>query len=573
MKTDIRDKGGFSPPQCDSFGYTHIPNKADETHWVGNIAPRELSSIAIICDGILATINDVPDCPDEVKSAVVIRIGSILNLFSDTVEQVKKAQKKISTLKTELRKTTEQLSVLRQEHFGESSEKGLVDNDDNGHRYEFSLEDDEKAVGPKGRRKSVAGDNIKRVVVDHYPDDMDCVTCGKQLKSIKREKRVGTLRIIPEHVELIQNVYHTCACNGATCKENRPVLAKPIDFIMTRRGVETGFVVEAAAQKFFEHSTLFRMERRLANNNVNLSRQTIGANIAHLAGFLEPVQEAIRLHATSGHSANMDETPLRVLNPGKGKCDLGYIWVICRDERPWNPDAQPVAFYHYVQSRAGAVAKELLEDAALQYLQTDGYSGYNQAFKDNQVSGVRCNLHARRKFVEVLTASYSPFAAKVVMMFGQLYAVERAAAGLPPDERYRLRQTHSLPVMNALHAELLEHRDAAPDGLKKAINYTLKGFDGLKQFLYDGRLEMDNNSVERCIRGIALTKKNSLFAGSHAAAKVWATYYTLIESARLNGVNPRDYLNWVVGQIERTRGEVDPTLLMPWHCPTGSIIN
>ena len=298
-------------------------------------------------------------------------------------------------------------------------------------------------------------------------------------------------------------------------------------------------------------------------------------NIIHVANFLAPLVEEFTNHVRSGYAAHMDETPLRVLAPGKGKCDTGYIWVVCRDERRWDPDARPAVIYRYAPSRAGAVAKEMLTDAAIRFLHTDGYAVYNGLRKaegaNDGIYIVRCWAHARRKFHEAHIATKSPLAARIVKLIKKMYKVEAAISGLPPEEREAQRKEKSLPVLNEIHAELTRNEDLADGALKRAINYTLKAFDGLRRFIFDGRLEIDNNAVERRIRGIALTKKNSLFAGNHDAAKVWATYYTLIESARLNSVNPRSYLSWVIGEIERTHGDVDYGTLMPWHCPIGHI--
>ena len=330
--------------------------------------------------------------------------------------------------------------------------------------------------------------------------------------------------------------------------------------------MEPGFAVEAACQKFFEHIPPYRWERRFKNANINIARQTIDKGIAHLAKHLMPVQDELHAHALAGHTAQMDETPVKVQAPGKGKCDTGYFWVINRDERNWNSEARPAVVYRYAHSRADAVAEELLSGASLRFLQTDGYSGYNCLFKGNRANDelmpVRCNAHARRKFFEAHLATKSKLAAKVIQMYRKMYAVEKAAKGLHPKERAQLRLEKTLPILTELKAILTKHQDDATGKLKTAINYTLNAFDGLQWFVFDGRLEIDNNAVERCIRGIALTKKNSLFAGNHEAAEVWATYYSLIESARLNKVNPRSYLNWVVQEIERNRGELDYGQLM-----------
>jgi transposase len=137
--------------------------------------------------------------------------------------------------------------------------------------------------------------------------------------------------------------------------------------------------------------------------------------------------------------------------------------------------------------------------------------------------------------------------------------------------REAARQEKSLPLMLQIRDDMLKHVAVAEGKVRTAINYAQKSWDDLQRFIFDGRIEIDSNSIERCMRGIALSKKNSLFAGSHDAAKVWAIYYTLFETARMNGVNPRSYLNWVVIEIERHRGKLDHSQLMPWHCPVGRV--
>lgn len=386
---------------------------------------------------------------------------------------------------------------------------------------------------------------------------------------------MGSFRIIPEHVVLVRDVYHTCACNRGICKENQPRAAKARKHIMKGRGVEAGFIVEAACQKYFESTATFRMERRLINSNINLTRQAIGRNLAHLSRFLRPVCAELLEYIRSGTVAHMDETPLRIQAPGTGKSDTGYLWAICRDEQRWNPEDPPAVYYEYADTRAGEVAQKMLEGSSIEFLQTDGYAGYNRLFKadgkNDAMVSVRCWAHARRKFHETVKATDSRLAAWVKKRINTLYKIEKTAAGLPAAAREAIRQEKSLPVLGEIRSELAKYEAQAQGELKKAIGYTMNAFDALQRFVFDGRLEIDNNPVERCMRLIALAKKNSLGAGSHEAAQVWATYYTLIESARLNRVNPRAYLNWVVEEIERTAGEIDYSLLMPWHCPVGRL--
>lgn len=567
-----KDRGGSIHPQFEieedgSHGEAMVD---DATTGESN---DELSSVGMLCQDILVTIDQVTGFPDASKSVIGNRIGNILAMFTEQEDRQRQAKRKISGLKADLRRVTEKFVMLRQEHFGVSSEQAKDDPDDDD---DFILDDEaeEAEEKPKGKRARKIPKDATPVVIHHYPDNRSCCTCGCEMPSISNWKSMR-LKIVPEHVEYIQDVYHTCACNRGLCKENKPVAAKAQNRIMHGRGLDLGFVVEAAAQKYFEHIPTFRLERRLYNGNVNLTRQALGRNLGYLANCIDPVRQQMFAQMKDAHMVHMDETPVRVLAPGKGKCDTGQFWVICHDERSWNPEAKPAVFYHYAPSREGRVAEELLSGASIKYLLTDGLAAYNRLFdgerSNDAMAPVRCWAHARRKFYEVSLMSKSKMADRVVKMIRAMYAVEKAAKGLSHEERAAMRQERSLPVLNALHAELLKHQGQVEGKLKTAINYTLKAFDGLRRFIFDGRLEIDNNPVERCIRGIALTKKNSLFAGNHEAAQTWAIYYTLIETARLNQVNPRSYLNWVTSEIERQWGNVDYSQLMPWHCPIGHI--
>lgn len=542
-----------------------------------NPASGTLSPIGLLCDGILSAVNTAPGLPDSAKMAIGTQVSGIVAMFSATEAEVETAQKRIRDLRKDVRALKERLAVLNQEHFGTSSERSLdsdadLDLWDDNPDEEDEQEEAVKAKG-KGARKIPKDIKIRRV--DHYPEDMTCCTCGCQMKSIKAEERVGSFQIVPEHVVLVKDVYHTCACNRDICKDNKPVAAKATKFIMRNRGVETGLIVEAAAQKFFESNAIYRMERRFANSKINLSRQTVGRNIAHLSRFLRPVCGELLEYIRSGSVAHMDETPLRIQAPGTGKSDTGYLWAICRDERRWNPDTHPAVYYEYAPTRSGEVAERLLTGSQIEGLHTDGYVGYNRVFKtdgtNQPMTPVRCWAHARRRFHETLKATGSGLAGRVRSKVNKLYKIEDTAAGLPAEARLAIRQDKSLPILDEIHAELLGAEGRAHGELKKAINYTLNAFDALRRFVFDGRLEIDNNPIERCMRLIALAKKNSIGAGSHEAAEVWAIFYTLIESARLNRLNPRAYLNWVVEEIERSGGEIDHATLMPWHCPVGRL--
>lgn len=545
-------------------------------------ADTGITPVGLLCDNILSAISLTPALSETAKLSIGTQIGNILMLFHERDERERLSKRKISELKSNLRIAREKIAVLRQELFDKSSERAAADDgkgDEEKLDLEFALDDDEDVADPKeaskGKRARKMPMGIVPLVVHHYPESRTCNCCGNEMPLIGSWDSMQ-MRIVPEHVEFINNIYHKCACNRTDrCKENKPMSAKTQNHIMYKRAIEPTFAAEVAVQKFGEHIPTFRMERRLRSANINITRQTLNSSVAHLGGHFQPVCDELLSHVKAGQVVHADETPLRVQAPGKGKCDTGYIWAVCRDERNWNPEAKPAVVYEYDPSRAGAVIERLLGESSIRVLISDGYAGYNRLFgkdgSNEDMVSARCWAHARRTFFEAWTATKSPLANWVIKKIRKLYDVEQVARGLPPEEREKLRQEQSLPVLTEIRVELDKNAASAQGLLKKAIDYTLKAFEALQRFIFDGRIEIDNNAIERCIRGIALTKKNSLFAGNHKAAKVWAIYYSLIETARLNMVNPRAYLKWITEEIERNRGNVDYSTLMPWHCPIGRI--
>ncbi|TDK50358.1 hypothetical protein, partial [Antarcticimicrobium luteum] len=191
------------------------PADADRSVASGaNDGPKaELSPVGMLCDDILSTVGRSNGLSDEATMTIGSRITNILMLFRDQEHGARAAKEKISALKRDLRNVRGQLAVLKQEHFGASSEKGQVLDDDDNQDFMVDDEEDEPKEKPKGKRRRKVSEETEVVMVDHYPENMTCGCCGDQLKSIKREERVGSLQIIPEHVILVKDVYHTCACN------------------------------------------------------------------------------------------------------------------------------------------------------------------------------------------------------------------------------------------------------------------------------------------------------------------------------------------------------------------------
>jgi hypothetical protein len=286
--------------------------------------------------------------------------------------------------------------------------------------------------------------------------------------------------------------------------------------------------------------------------------------------WLTPLYELVLGTVLSTDKVFADETTLPVLDPGRGRTKTGRLWCYAVDDRPWGGSSPPAAAYVYSEDRKGEHPATHLA-AFRGTLQVDGYAGFSNladARKDASIQLAFCWAHARRPFYEFYTSTQSPLAAEVLARIARLYEIEGDIRGQPPDVRKAVRQLRSRPLVEDLHVWLQDHVPRIPgwSDLAKAMRYALRHWGGLILYLDDGRLEMDTNVVERAIRPVTITRKNSLFAGSDDGARRWAIANTLIQTCKLNGVEPLAYLTDVLQQIVsgRTKNR-DLNALMPWN--------
>ena len=264
-----------------------------------------------------------------------------------------------------------------------------------------------------------------------------------------------------------------------------------------------------------------------------------------------------------------DETRCPVLDPGRGKTKTGYLWTIARDDRPWQGSDPPVVAYHYAPGR-GAKHATALFAGFNGVLQVDGYAGYNDLADATRPGGAialaYCWSHFRRQFYDIAKGGNAPIATAALDKIGVLYGIETEIRGQSADARRTARQARTKPLVVALRTWLEEHLPKLPRGSEtaKAINYGLNHWDGLCRFLDDGRIEIDTNTVERSIRPIALSRKNALFAGSDDGGINWAIIASLIETCKLNGVNPHAWLTDTLTRLVNgwPASKIDD--LMPW---------
>jgi hypothetical protein len=266
-----------------------------------------------------------------------------------------------------------------------------------------------------------------------------------------------------------------------------------------------------------------------------------------------------------------DDTPIRVLAPGRGKTREARVWVYAHDPRPWNGTGPPVAFYRYSADRKGERPQGHL--AGFQgWVHADGFAGYNAIWRPQQgqppaVQHVACWAHARRYLFDEFERTRSPIAEEGLQRIQALYVIEAEINGLSPEQRHAERQARSKPLLAALQdwMEAQRRRLSGKSDLGKALQYALGRWDALMRYLDDGRLSIDNNLAERLLRGIAMTRKNFLFLGSDAGGERAAVIYTIAETAKLNGLNPEAYITTVLDRLAKGHPASKIDDLLPWN--------
>ena len=284
--------------------------------------------------------------------------------------------------------------------------------------------------------------------------------------------------------------------------------------------------------KFCDHLPLYRQAEIYARSGVEIDRSVMAGWIGRLAGLLEPLSESIERHVRTGLALHADDTPIPVLDPGRGKTKTGRLWTAVRDERPFGSAAPPAAFYRYSPDRKAEHAHALLAGCR-GFLHADGYAGFADLYAPEVKTGVprltevACWAHARRKIYDVHVETGSPGAREALERIARLFAIEADIRGRSPPKRREVRQRRSAPILADLKAFLdaTLAKISGKSSLAGAIRYATSRWDALTRFVDDGRLEMTNNAAERAIRPLALGRKNYLFAGSDDGGRRAAILY------------------------------------------------
>ncbi len=350
-----------------------------------------------------------------------------------------------------------------------------------------------------------------------------------------------------------------CSCCDAICQSSLP--SRPIE--KGRPG--PGLLAHVLVNKYADHLPLYRQSQIFERDGIDLDRSTLADWIGKSATLLEPLATAIERHVLGGQAIFADDTPVKLLSPGAGKTKTARLWAYVRDERPWASEMPPAAFYRFSRDRKGEQPAGHLKDYT-GWMHVDGYSGFNELYQSGRVSEIACMAHIRRKFVDIHKAQGSVIAEQAIKRIAALYGIEKEARGQSPEDRAGIRQDKAQPLLDELAAWLGDQlpKISGKSELAKAIRYALTRIKKPRPYLANGILELDNNCAERSMRCVALGRKNYLFMGSEGGGKSAAIAYTLIETAKLNGVDPQAWLTDILARIaDHKITRIDE--LLPWR--------
>jgi transposase len=388
-------------------------------------------------------------------------------------------------------------------------------------------------------------EHLPREIKTYAPKEEACTECGGRLRRLGEDVS-EVLEYVPARFKVIRQVRPKLSC--ATCERivQAPAPSRPIE-----RGLAgPGLLAHVLVAKYCDHQPLYRQAEMYAREGVELERSTLADWVGGTSRLLKPLVEALRRHVMSAHKLHADDTPVPVLAPGNGKTKTGRLWTYVRDDRPAGDRIPAAVWFAYSPDRRGEHPRQHLRPFC-GTLQADAYAGFHHLYDGGHIQEAACWAHVRRKFYELQVAHASPLAAEALKRIAELYAIEGEIRGRPPDERLAQRSSRARPLLDSFHQWLETTLTAVSrkSEIAAAIRYALGRWRALLRYSEDGHIEIDNNAAERALRAVALGRKNYLFAGSDSGGERAATIYSLIGTAKLNGVDPEAYLRKVLGSI------------------------
>jgi transposase len=537
------------------------------------------------------TPDDLPDDAEMLKAMILAARADNARLDAERARLAHEGQvlaAEVDRLTAQNERLDHIVSVLRRAQFGRRSEKVSDD------QIELALEDVETAFGtedaateeaePIARREGTEARRANRGHLPRHlpreevviaPVETSCPCCGGDLHVIgedvseRLDKVPAKLRVI-----VTRRPKYACrSCEKAGGDETAGVIQAAAPVRLIPGGLPTeALIADVLVSKYADHLPLYRQAQILAREGVHLNRSTLAHWVGFAAYELGPLHARLVEILKASGKLFADETRCPVLDPGRGKTKTGYLWAIARDDRPWGGTDPPGVAYIYAPGRGTEHAIRTLAGFS-GVLQVDGYAAYDALADGKRTNApVRlalCWSHFRRRFYEIAKSGNAPIATEALARIGALYTIETEIRGSGADERRAVRQQRARPLVNDLHDWLEEQLRRVPgrSPLAGAMRYGVRHRDGLGQFLDDGCIEIDTNVVERAIRPIALNRKNALFAGSDEGGANWATIASLIETCKLNGVNPHAWLTDTLTKLVNRWPASRIDELMPWAYP------
>jgi transposase len=494
-------------------------------------------------------------------------------------------QAQIDTLMGELKiahltidKLKIELSYLRRMQFGRSSEK--LD-----HAAQLELMDSALAPLPAandcaasnvtplaGRKKDKSKTrpglrdlpaHLPRQTVVHNPEGgCSCVACGKGLRVIGQDIS-EVLDYEPGNFLVIRHVRPKLACGNCHSITQAVAPTRPVD----RALAGAGLMAHVLVSKYADHTPLYRQNQIFARDGVELAVSTLSDIVGGAAWLLTPLAQAMGRYVLSGAKIHGDDTPIRVLGGAKGKAKTGRMWVYVRDDRASGDAAPPAVWFQYSADRKGEHPRRHLRDFQ-GILQADAFGGYDRLFQDGRIVEAACWSHARRKFYDIHEQQHKlagTLAHEALQRIAAIFAIEADIQGQSPEQRAQQRRRRTRPILDELQGWMTSTlaQVSAKSPMALAIGYSVSNWRALTRFVDDGRMEAHNNIAERALRGVAIGRKNYLHLGSDSGGERAAVVYSLLGTAKLNGLNPRAYLRHVLQRIaEHPSNRIDE--LLPW---------
>jgi transposase len=485
-------------------------------------------------------------------------------------------QAELESRDTEIENLKLLILKLKRMHFGPRSEKLDTDIE----QLELRLEDLEanqgaaeplpvqpataalnvKAPGKPARRPLPS--NLPRETETIAPKQQECPDCGGALKLLGEDVS-EVLEYVPARFKVIRTVRPklSCRCCSRILQEAAP--SRPVE----RSLAGAGLLAHVLVSKYADHLPLYRQSEIYRREGVDLDRSTLADWVGATSRTLQPLVNALERYVLTAEKLHADDVPVPVLEPGRGKTKTGRLWTYVRDDRPAGSQEAAAVWFAYSPDRKSEHPAQHLK-AYNGILQADGYAGFQKLYETGDIVEAACWAHARRKFHELYQAHRSPVAKEAMDRIAQLYAIEEEIRGRSPGERRMVRQTRSRPLLDAMQIWLKATmtKMSRKSDVAMAVHYALERWRALTLFCDDGRVEMDNNAAERSLRAVALGRKNYLFAGSDAGGERAAAIYSLLGTAKLNGMDPEAYLTAVLRRIaDHPMNRIAE--LLPWNIP------